>query len=988
MSLIKHILVIDDDPDALLVLEEYLRLEGYNVTTAPDGSSGIHMLTANEVQLVITDLNMPGISGMDVVEIVRKNYPEIPVIVITGYGTEETVLEALRKGAIDYLAKPFLLEILKLSLRKAEGQLKINRRVRELEESAAKQDMSSFLEILPHAFALVTDEGRIAFCNNTFEKAIGNGQDGVFASVNKNNKSRIVQFIQQPEAGNSIVLESFNTRNPGLVMELNFLPLKTADDFWLLHGEEIQWDGDTQVDVPEEAVFLVSLDGMLLWADSCAMELFDFNINSNESVYVSDFLLEKDKTRIELLLDKSTPITTEDRWISSLPEDRRDFSFKCSPVIDSSEVRAAIVVQIRQESQETDYNVYNRKQLAGEVVPLLIADSTGKIISASQALTDKLVVQQDLLIGQQIKDYLNSELDPESNLKREVLQITLDNGDMASLVLSGKYCLEDEQIFQFGDGGMIPLASRIEMQKKYLARASSVLQNLIHEDEADKKPSLKRSLDNVAQVLVNTERYKKAILYLRLDDTQIIWSFAGLSTEDASLIKGDPKWIAECENPTGVQIQIGSAVLVCSAEQNQQNWQDGDVLLLPIVSRDGQKVGFLRLEGYVGSSIPNLAEIQLVELVLRQITFVLDEIRLENRIKHSEAKYQDLYENARYSILIIDIENGRILDSNQEAQQLTGYNQDELAGRKVWDLRPNEFQDTARRNWIKSVRREQSSFENIPMKKKDGSTIYVEYDCMYSEFEGRPVMQIFYRDITDKQALEFSLIQSQKLAGLGQLSAGIAHELRNPLGIINSSLYFINTTVDRERLQVGDQIAKHLKIIKNEVERSRKIIENLLSFSRLSTQERESVDINNLLNVTVELVRKELLVNNIQLSTEFSNLPNVNLNLDELKQAFLNIILNATQAMPDGGSLRITSRIDGERIQLCFIDSGDGIRKEDLANVLNPFFTTKDPGVGTGLGLSLTHTFIRRSGGNLSIESEPGSGTTVRIFLPSNFTVS
>jgi PAS domain S-box-containing protein len=321
----------------------------------------------------------------------------------------------------------------------------------------------------------------------------------------------------------------------------------------------------------------------------------------------------------------------------------------------------------------------------------------------------------------------------------------------------------------------------------------------------------------------------------------------------------------------------------------------------------------------------------------------------------------------------------------QAACELTGYASDELVGRPIWDPAPPRTSGTsARRNWLRTLQRESASFENVPLRRKDGSTVYVEYNSMFSEFNGRPVVQSFYRDVTEKQALEYTLIQSQKLAGLGQLSAGVAHELRNPLGIMGSSLYFINSVLDKEEVKVPDHVRKHLGIIRNEVDRSRKIIESLLSFSRVSNQERESVDLNELLRVTLDLVKKELLVNNIRLVTEFAELPCVRLNLDELKQGFLNIILNATQAMPEGGLLRIRTRLEGERVLIAFEDTGQGISKENLPNVFNPFFTTKEPGMGTGLGLSLTHSFIRRAGGDLAVESELGIGTTVRIWLPAS----
>lgn len=228
------------------------------------------------------------------------------------------------------------------------------------------------------------------------------------------------------------------------------------------------------------------------------------------------------------------------------------------------------------------------------------------------------------------------------------------------------------------------------------------------------------------------------------------------------------------------------------------------------------------------------------------------------------------------------------------------------------------------------------------------------------------------------------LAQAQKLAGLGQLAAGVAHEVRNPLGIINASLYYVKDILKSEK----PEIQKHLKIMEAEVERARRVIENLLQFSKSSEYEMEEVDINALLEMTLDLLEKELRVNDIGLALDLKELPALLLNLDEIKQAFLNIILNATQAMPDGGSLKVATRsvsggAGGQRkdfVEIVFKDTGVGIPEEALDNVFDPFFTTKES--GTGLGLSLVYSTVKKFGGDITIESRRGKSTTVTLRLP------
>ena len=252
---------------------------------------------------------------------------------------------------------------------------------------------------------------------------------------------------------------------------------------------------------------------------------------------------------------------------------------------------------------------------------------------------------------------------------------------------------------------------------------------------------------------------------------------------------------------------------------------------------------------------------------------------------------------------------------------------------------------------------------------------------------------LVYIDVTEMKELESQLLQASKMADLGQLAAGVAHELRNPLGIINTSLYYLKDVLD----QGAPDVQKHLRIIGEEVIRSRKIIDNLLEFSRKSVEEVEDVDVNELLRTILAILEKDFLTNDIRLELHFGLLPRTRLNLDALKQAFLNIILNSVQAMTNGGRLTITTRllaaaplaqstgskeINGDYLQVVFEDSGPGIPSKILKNIFDPFVTTKEPGQGTGLGLTITYAIIKRSGGDIKVESKMGKGTKVTVYLP------
>ncbi len=223
------------------------------------------------------------------------------------------------------------------------------------------------------------------------------------------------------------------------------------------------------------------------------------------------------------------------------------------------------------------------------------------------------------------------------------------------------------------------------------------------------------------------------------------------------------------------------------------------------------------------------------------------------------------------------------------------------------------------------------------------------------------------------------LFQSEKLAGIGQLAAGVAHEMRNPLGVIATSLYYLKDILSPQ----DKSVKRHFEIMNAEIARCQIIINNLLEFSRKSEKEVELVDVNRLLEMSLSLLEKDLLVRDIHLVKEMSNIPNVLVNMDEMKQVLLNLILNATQSMPKGGELKVkTSRAGKEKIRIKIKDTGVGIRKDDLSEIFNPFFTTKAPGEGTGLGLSLVHSVIKSYEGTIQVESKEEKGTSFIIELP------
>ncbi len=269
--------------------------------------------------------------------------------------------------------------------------------------------------------------------------------------------------------------------------------------------------------------------------------------------------------------------------------------------------------------------------------------------------------------------------------------------------------------------------------------------------------------------------------------------------------------------------------------------------------------------------------------------------------------------------------------------------------------------------------------------------------------ESRKEIETYNRTLEEKiiertQALESAqgqLIQSEKMAAVGQLSAGVAHELNNPLGgILGYAQYTLEKMSRKPFVDTTEKdfesFKKHLRDIEAQSRRCKTIVQNLLKFSRTSAKiDMAEIDINGVLLETISLVEHQLTMHKVTMVTDLQpNVPRSQGNAGMLQQVFTNIIINALHAMENGGNLIITSRHSpglGEfsgAIEIAFTDTGCGIPPEIQKNIFEPFFTTKAIGKGTGLGLSVSYGIIKEHGGEIKVESVPGCGTTFTIILP------
>ncbi|MCB1761418.1 MAG: PAS domain S-box protein [Gammaproteobacteria bacterium] len=360
----------------------------------------------------------------------------------------------------------------------------------------------------------------------------------------------------------------------------------------------------------------------------------------------------------------------------------------------------------------------------------------------------------------------------------------------------------------------------------------------------------------------------------------------------------------------------------------------------------------------------------------------------EERLTVSEHRYRALFERSNDAIFLVDKQSGRYLDANEAAERLTGRKLRQLKNLRTQDVVADLQKAEAQRLKILHSSGAEN-LGNVEYLRSDGSRRLARLSVV--PLDDATVFGIA-RDITEEQATEQQLRRAQKMDAVGQLTGGIAHDFNNILGIILGNLDLLARQI------AGDTRAgKLLDAIKISAERAANLTKQLLGFSRNQAREITTVDLNRLLEDMQSLIQRSI-TPSIEVEYQLTSEPwSTNIDADEFKDALLNLILNARDALPEGGHLTIETAnavlderycrvhpaaLPGLYAACSVSDNGVGITTAQQERIFEPFYTTKERGRGTGLGLSMVFGFIKRSGGHIELYSEPGIGTSVTLYLP------
>ena len=404
-------------------------------------------------------------------------------------------------------------------------------------------------------------------------------------------------------------------------------------------------------------------------------------------------------------------------------------------------------------------------------------------------------------------------------------------------------------------------------------------------------------------------------------------------------------------------------------------------------------------------------EVELLTVIGNEIGVAVDNAKLyENQIENaeklrvSEQRYRELFENAQDAIWIHDMD-GNLETVNRAAEKLVGYTLEELIGMNVRHFLDEESLKLSGQIRYKLINGEtvEEPYEQRIIR-KNGTACVLKLTTNLIKNNGVPVGFLgIARDVTREKELQDriteanrelteslqqlkdsqqQLIQAEKLTSLGQLAASIAHEVNNPLSGILMYTQLLIKKLRNDKLDSGVAL-NYLTRMEFELARSTNLIKNLLDFARQSSPKYQNVNLKEIINRSLDLAGHAAELQHVTVINELDPaLPDLTADADQLLQVFTNLILNAIQAMSQGGSLSLHSTVYEKQVRIDVQDTGTGISPENMVKLFTPFFTTRREIKGVGLGLAISYGIIQRHGGKIEVESKVGKGTTFKVYLP------
>lgn len=424
-------------------------------------------------------------------------------------------------------------------------------------------------------------------------------------------------------------------------------------------------------------------------------------------------------------------------------------------------------------------------------------------------------------------------------------------------------------------------------------------------------------------------------------------------------------------------------------------------LAVPVMAGD-QVLGVLNAAKVRSKVSFSAADLDMLQLLAGQAATAITNAQLYSEVAHSEERYRALLQHANDAVLLLDARGRTILEANLALEQLSGYQRHEILALQPADLLPDvgSLAQTAHNGASNGHGPGDGQEIETVLQTRFAQPTQVAVSVSIVPYAGQQLLLVIARDISERQRITRQLLQTEKLAALGRLSASMAHEINNPLQAIHNSVHLLlNRPLAEEKRQ------RYLEMTREEIDRLISIVQRILDFYRPTREGMRPIDLGDILDAVLTLTTNQLHEHRIRVLRDVApGLPRVLGVSNHIKQVCLSLIFNAIEAMPDGGELRVRAYLAQERdeagddaftvvaggrmsepitgpaVVIEIGDTGPGIPPQDLPKVFEPFFTTRFK--GTGLSLALSYTIVEQHHGEMAVRSEPGQGTVFRIRLP------
>jgi PAS domain S-box-containing protein len=1012
----ENILVVDDVTEVRELCAELIRNLGLKAATAPDFFEAKKLLTKETFSLVISDIAMPGMDGLQLTRLIKKNYQGTDIILMTAFSMRYTYDDVLSAGAIDFIQKPFS---------KEEFEAKIKRVLKERQQfqrvQHSEQRFRTLLQNIPGVVFSLFPDGRMKFVDDKIRELTGypaevlSNNPQIWASFTTGDVDSLAQDVLEHAAqGEGSLVRQYHIRTRG------------GQRRWLELRSQAVLDGNGNLD-HVSGIFLDVTHQKLLEDRTSALNRLFLSLGTDHSANIRRILLEVssllnascslhfrtgaaenessltlihadgrleeqsgDGARAGPLLSKIMANSTEQPQILANLDSTPDLNWdrligrhrwqtclgKSLKVNDQVRGVFCVAFTASHEIVPDDVAVFSMlaKALETEEERRRLQQALIRSEDKYRTLVDGNLYPISILDGQGVIRYCNRVMasmfhfpEPAALLGRDFVELfhPRDRQRLADLMknLSRHSTVQPEQTMDFRglaqDGNIMDI--RIKL-------------GTISYDEV---PALQAILEDVTQrkqteqaLKDSEERYRT--LVEGANDAVFLETF------DGHLVDVNTKACQMLGYSRDELMGLTMADLVALDERQtgkpEQQGEENQHLEETMVRKDGGRVpvevntAILKLKGdkYLMSVVRDITQRKEKELRQRH---------LEQAILESKQRLMAVFDGIMSPLCITDLDYNIIM-VNKATATLFGETIPHLIGRKCYEAFRNASEPCPNCPVTETIRSGKPSHRmgtNTLINRTLEEYTYPIYDA-----SGNLSLVINYGiDVTDKVKMQKQLLQADKMASLGTLAAGIAHEIRNPMATIN-----LNTQILLRDLEFDQEHQVYMLDIQKEVKKIERIISEILEFSKPKPAHLVETAINEVVMSVHELTRVQLRQHGITVHLDLDDsLPPVLIDPAQVSQVVINLVINAMQAMARGGELTISTRRDPKsgRVTLSVSDTGVGIPQENIDKIFDPFFTNKPE--GTGLGLAIARQLLEKNQATIQLESEVGKGTTFSIYF-------